>query len=148
MMWLLEILAGVPLTRKSRDVILQTMVTGRTQVETHEFLSWSVSQNTEKSGALLAAQAIFLGVNSFALGRGWPRPLTIGSLILLLAATLLLMSNLRTSWWSRHAASSDWRDAQQQIFDRVMSRSLRFNIALYLTFLSIILLGIAALSVS
>ena len=144
MLGFLELILGTPLSRKSRDIVLQSIVEGRTQVEAHEFLSWATSQNTEKSGALLAAQAIFLVVETFVLDRGWPKAITLAALFLMLLATLLLMTNLRTAWWNRRMAKADWTSVQTHIFNTVISRALRFNIALYMTFLSIILLVVAA----
>ena len=67
------LILGVPLSHEDRDAVYATMVGGRTPEGTFDFLRSSASHNTEKSGALLGAQGIFVVVNIFALDHGWPR---------------------------------------------------------------------------
>jgi hypothetical protein len=145
MLRLLELLAGAPLTAKGRDETFDSMVGGRSPEDAADFLRWGAGHNTEKSGALLGAQAIFVVVDTFALERGWPKAPTLGSLFLLLAAALLLMTNLRSTMRAYKGPRDNGR-SNRHIFDMLISRTLRFNAALYLTFFAIVLLALAALS--
>jgi hypothetical protein len=144
MLRLLEILLGAPLTREGQDGTFKAMAGDRSDRETADFLRWGAGHNTEKSGALLGAQAIFVVVDTFVLERGWPKAPTLASLFLLLAAALVLMTNLRNTMQA-------WRlergpeGQNRHMFNMNVLRTIRFNIALYLTFLSISLLAVAAL---
>jgi hypothetical protein len=143
MMRLLEILLGVPLTSEGRDRTFNAMAGDRSVQDTADFLRWGAGHNTEKSGALLGAQAIFVVVDTFVLERGWPKGPTLASLFLLLAAALVLMTNLRNTmraWAGERGAEGQNR----HMFNMNVSRTIRFNIALYLTFVSISLLVVAA----
>ncbi|HEY3638549.1 MAG TPA: hypothetical protein VGK90_10395 [Rhizomicrobium sp.] len=139
---LFEILLGAPLSAESRTRALQTMIGDRPAREAAEMLRWGAAHNTEKSGALLAALAIFVVVDTFLLEHGWTRTPTLISLFLLLAATLVLITNLRSTmraWQQRDTAAT-----HIHIWDMIVSRTIRFNIALYSTFLAIIMLAFAA----
>jgi hypothetical protein len=140
----LELLFGVPLTREDRLSGFNRMIGGRSASEAADVMRWSAGHNTEKSGALLGAQAIFVVVDTFALERGWPKPAMLAALFLVLAAALILMTNLRSTMMAyrqKEGAEPNWH-----IYSMILSRTIRFNSALYMTFLSIVLLGIAALS--
>jgi hypothetical protein len=139
----LWLLFGVPFGTESTTKVYVTMVGARTPEETFEFLRASASHNTEKSGALLGAQGIFVVVDIFAIDHGWPRTAVLASLLLMLAGSLLVMTNLRSTLGAYTAPERT--DAARSIFNMILSRSVRFNIALYLTFLSILLLAAAAL---
>jgi len=63
----------------------------------------------------------------------------------MLAGSLLVMANLRGTLWPYAGKSGTApADPVQRVFLLVLRRSLRFNVALYLTFLSILLLALAA----
>ena len=141
---LLWLIFGVPYSRDDIDKVYATMIGARTQESTFDFLRSSASHNTEKSGALLGAQGIFVVVDIFAVDHGWPRTAVLASLLLLLAGSLVVMTNLRSTLGAYGRAEQP--DAARSIFDMVLWRTVRFNVALYLTFLSIILLVLAALS--
>jgi uncharacterized membrane protein len=147
MLRFLEVLLGAPLTRETRDGTFRAMAGDRSPRETADFLRWGAGHNTEKSGALLGAQAIFVVVATFVLERGWPKTPTLASLFLLLAAALLLMTNLRSTtraWRLELGAEGQNR----HMFNMNVSRTIRFNIALYLTFLAIIFLAFGAISLA
>ncbi len=142
---LLELILGAPLNASGQDVAFRSLTGGRSPQEAADALRWGAGHNTEKSGALLGAQAIFVVVDTFVLDRGWPKMATLSSLFLLLAAALVLMTNLRSTMqaWQR----SDQTDGpHRHMFNMIISRTIRFNLALYMTFLSILLLGVAAFS--
>jgi hypothetical protein len=140
---LLWLIFGVPLKAKDIDKAYITMVGARTPEDTLDFLRTSASHNTEKSGALLGAQGIFVVVDIFAIDHGWPRSAILASLLLLLVGSLVVMTNLRSTLGAYgHAERTN---AMRGIFNMILSRTVRFNIALYLTFLSILSLAVAAL---
>lgn len=145
MLRLLEILLGAPLDSQGNEAAFKAMTGNRSAEDAADTLRWGAGHNTEKSGALLGAQAIFVVVDTFVLERGWPKLLTLASLFLLLAAALVLMTNLRStmrSWQTAERAGGPHR----HMFNMIVSRTIRFNIALYLTFLSILLMAAAALA--
>jgi hypothetical protein len=102
------------------------------------------SHNTEKSGALLAAQAIFVVVDIFALDHGWPRYPILASMLVLLTGAMIVMANLKGAT-GMYGQKSGQSDPVRGVFEMILRRSLRFNLALYLTYCSIVLLGFAAL---
>ncbi len=136
---------GIPFTAQQRETAFANMVGARSREDAIGFLRETAQHNTEKSGALLGAQGIFVIVDTFALDKSWPQALLVASLLLLLAGALLLMTNLRsTLGMYRKARTPD--DAAKGIFKMVVSRMVRFNVALYLTFGAILLLAVAALT--
>jgi hypothetical protein len=138
---------GVPFGAADRSSLFATLVGGRTEEAAVDFLRANASHNTEKSGALLGAQGIFVVVDIFAIDHGWPRAAILPALILLLVGALVVMTNLRgTLAVYRPTGSEAPGGHARAVFQLVLSRTLRFNAALYLTFLSIILLGVAALA--
>jgi hypothetical protein len=137
---------GVPLTSPDRDATFRTVSEGMTPQDAVVFFRDAAQHNTAKSSGLLAAQAIFLVVDTFALDHGWPRLPVLLSLLVMLAAALLVMTNLRGTMHPLRKPSVEPMDRARASFDLVLGRSLRFNIALYLTYLSIILLAAAALT--
>lgn len=106
------------------------------------------SHITQKSGALLAAQAIFLVVDTYGLDHGWPHIAVLISIVALILSALILMINLRTVYMEAAEDIADpvelERAALVQIGRLAGMRGARFNIALYLTFLSVILMGFGA----
>ena len=136
---------GIPGTAEERETALRNIVGDLNPREAAERLRGAAQHNTEKAGALLAAQGIFTVADTFALDHGWPQLPILASLGCLIAGSFLAMSILRSTMrMYRHRP--DHRDPVRLIFDMLMSRMVRFNSALYLTFFSILLLGIAALS--
>jgi hypothetical protein len=135
-------LLGVPLSRRERDALFITMLDGRTGAAAVDFVRADVMHNTEKSGALLAAQAIFVVVDIFALEHGWTRSIIAASAFLLLVCSLLAMSNLRPTL--RMYSPEEGAYPVRGVFNVLLSRTIRFNVTLYLTFLSIALLILAA----
>ncbi|HWD26457.1 MAG TPA: hypothetical protein VG387_04785 [Rhizomicrobium sp.] len=142
MLRLLELLFGMPFGREDRLAAFDKMVGGRSPQDAADILRWSAGHNTEKSGALLGAQAIFVVVDTFVLDRGWPRGAVLAALFLVLAAALILMTNLRSTMMAYR--QSEDVDPNRHIFGMLLARTVRFNLALYMTFLSILFLGAAA----
>src|SRR5262249_4756173 len=110
-------------------------------------LADNLSHLTQKAGALLAAQAIFIVVNTWGIEHGWPRFVMLVSVILLVVSALVVLTLLRSVYMP--APKTD--DAATFAFEDIISiariltsRAARFNVALYMTFLSVILLGIGA----
>ena len=111
-------------------------------------LSENNSHITQKSGALLAAQAIFIVVDTYGLDHGWPHLAVLISVVALVLSALILMINLRTVYMEAASDAADpvemERVALMQLGRLAGTRGARFNIALYLTFLSVILMGFGA----
>jgi hypothetical protein len=138
---------GVPISAEDRAAVFAEMVGNRSKESAIEFFRDGASHNTAKSGAVLGAQGIFVVVDIFALDHRWPKFMILASLLLMLAGSLLVMTNLRgTLWPYRTKAGGPQVDAVHAVFHLVLRRSLRFNVALYVTFLSIILLALAAVT--
>ena len=120
----------------------------RTADEIRATLSENNSHITQKSGALLAAQAIFLVVDTYGLDHGWPRLAVLVSVVALVFSALILMANLRTVYMEVASGTSDPAEMERaslmQIGHLAGARGARFNVALYLTFLSVILMGFGA----
>jgi hypothetical protein len=144
---LLSYLLGVPLGAEDRAAVFAQMTGDRSKESAIEFFRDGASHNTAKSGALLGAQGIFVVVDIFAIDHGWPKNLVLAALLLMLAGSLLVMTNLRgTLQPYRSKTGGPQIDAVHAVFHLVLRRSLRFNVALYLTFLSIVLLALAAIA--
>jgi len=137
--WLL----GTPGSPEERENAFRHIVGDLNATAAAERLRGGVQHNTEKAGALLAAQGIFTVADTFALDHGWPRVPILISLVSLIAGTFLAISILRSTMrMYRHDAER--ADPVRLIFKMLLSRMIRFNLALYLTFFSILLLGGAA----
>ncbi|HEY1709071.1 MAG TPA: hypothetical protein VGG10_12455 [Rhizomicrobium sp.] len=136
---------GVPLTGEERALTLKTIVSDRSGADAIDHMRTAVHHNTEKAGALLAAQSVFAVAATFALDHGWPRIPVLLSILLLLVGSLLAMSILRStvSMYGRKAVKTD---PVQLVFDLLLSRMARFNTALNLTFVAIVLMIGAALA--
>ncbi len=138
---------GVPFGAADRNALFATLVGHRTEEAAVDFLRANASHNTEKSGALLGAQGIFVVVDIFAIDHGWSEAVIVPAVLLLLAGALLVMTNLKGTLSVYRPALSDAPGGHARaVFQLVLSRTLRFNAALYLSFFSIVLLGVAALS--
>ena len=114
-------------------------------------ISDNLAHLTQKAGALLAAQAIFIVVVTWGTEHGWPKVMALISVMLLVVAALLVLTLLRSIYMP--APRTD--DAEAYAFEEILSvarvlasRGPRFNIALYMTFLSVILLGLGAADAS
>ncbi len=138
---------GVPFGAEDRAAVFAEMVGDRSKESAIEFFRDGASHNTAKSGALLGAQGIFVVVDIFAIDHGWPKDMILVSILLLLAGSLVLMTNLRSTLGAYRRAHGQTKvDALHGVFNLVLTRSANFNVALYLTFLSIVLLALAALT--
>jgi hypothetical protein len=147
MLKFLSRILGVPLSAEDRASVFAAMMGNRSKEGAIEFFRDGASHNTAKSGALLGAQGIFVVVDIFALDHGWPRNLVLAATLVMLAGSLIVMTNLRgTLSPYRNTPDGPPVDAVRRVFMLVLTRSLRFNVALYLTFLSIVLLALAALA--
>lgn len=134
---------GVPFGAADRAAVLAELVGSRSKEDAISFFRDGAQHNTAKSGALLGAQGIFVVVDIFALDHGWPKGLVLAAVLLMLAGSLLVMSNLRGTLAPYRKIPR--HDPLRSVFELVLWRSFRFNLALYLTFLSILLLAAAAL---
>ncbi len=112
-------------------------------------LSENNSHITQKSGALLAAQAIFIVVDTYGIDHGWPRAAVVVSVLALILSALIVMINLRTVYMEAPQEVTDATELERaslyQIAKLAGTRGARFNTALYLTFLSVILMGFGAI---
>jgi hypothetical protein len=80
---------------------------------------------------------------TYGIDHGWPQVLAVPAILLLLTGALLAISMLRST------AAPFMRgegNVARATFDLLISRMIRFNLALYMTFLSILLLAAAAVS--
>jgi hypothetical protein len=147
MMKFLFSVLGVPLSAEDRAAVFAEMAGNRSKESAIEFFRDGASHNTAKSGALLGAQGIFIVVDIFAIDHGWPKDMILASMLLMLAGSLLVMTNLRGTLWPYRKRPGELQvDAVRAVFNLVLRRSLRFNVALYLTFFSIVLLALAAVA--
>jgi hypothetical protein len=135
---------GIPASGE-REIAFQNATRGLEGGDAVERLRDGIQHNTEKAGALLAAEGLFIVADTFALDHGWARIPILISLACLVAGAFLVMSILRSTMrMYRHRV--DGLNPARLIYDLLLSRMIRFNLALYLTFSSVILLGIAAFS--
>jgi hypothetical protein len=143
----LDRLFVLPFTEARLRAAIDSHLRFRTADAIRATLSENNSHITQKSGALLAAQAIFIVVDTYGLDHGWPRVAVLVSVVSLILSALILMINLRTVYMEA-ADTSDpvemERASLMQIGRLAGTRGARFNIALYLTFLSVILMGFGA----
>jgi len=111
-------------------------------------LTENISHITQKSGALLAAQAIFIVVDTYGIDHGWPRAALVVSIVALVISALMILINLRTVYLDP-AADGDANEMERasllQHARLTTRRTARFNLALYLTFLSVVLMGFGAI---
>jgi hypothetical protein len=135
---------GIPTGKQDRERAYRNVVGDMKPADAFARILGGMQHNTDKAGALLAAQGIFAVACTFAIDHGWPRLLALSAILLLLAGALLAMSILRSTAAPFHAGSE--ADVPRIAFRLLISRMIRFNLALYMTFVSILLLGIAAVS--
>ena len=134
---------GVPPSRAERDNVYASIVGDLDDMRAFERILGGMQHNTEKAGALLAAQGIFAVACTFGIDHGWPKFLAVPAILLLLIGALLAISMLRSTAAPFTRGSGN---IARVAFDLLVSRMIRFNLALYLTFLSILLLAAAAVS--
>lgn len=145
---LIEILVGVPASEARIRAESEIFVRARDVHSVRAMLNEQIAHMTGKSGALLQAQGIFVVVAIYALDKGWPTWVALSSMLLLIAAALAVMTNLRTVFIG---IDSDKHAGERAEFENIVRtalltgrRGVLFNFALYLTFLSVLLLGIGA----
>lgn len=141
---------GLPITEREVRSQVKAFVRLRDVHTVRAVMSENLAHITSKSGALLQAQGLFVVVAAFLLTRGWTRALALAAIVLLTVSALAILTNLRTVLINPPAPQKDDRDTEIEIVvqtARLASRrGIVFNLALYLTFLAILCLGIAALS--
>jgi hypothetical protein len=139
---------GVPATEAQVRSEVAKFVKTRDVHMMREVMSDNLAHMTSKSGALLQAQGIFIAVATYLLSQGWPRAVALVSIFLLTIAALAVMTNLRTVFIGRDPHIEDDAAAEIEIVVQTSllaaRRGIFFNIALYLTFLSILLLAVGA----
>jgi hypothetical protein len=143
----LEVLLGVPVTKQRVRSEVETFAKARDVHAMRAVMNENLAHLTGKSGALLQAQGIFVVVATYALDQGWPRYLTLSSVLLLIVSALAVMTNLRSVFIGLDANADRERAEIENLVRTAEIASWRgalFNLALYLTFLSILLLGIGA----
>ena len=147
-----ERLLGVPLTHARRREEIENHLRFRDPSDMRATMSENLSHITQKSGALLAAQAIFIVVDTYGIDHGWPRSAMVISILTQLLAALLVMLNLRTVYLQAPRTIDDPAELEKESVVQIATlagvRGARFNLALYLTFLSVVLMGFGALDSS
>jgi hypothetical protein len=142
-------LIGVPATEAQVRAEVAIFVRTRDVHMMREVMNDNLAHMTGKSGALLQAQGIFIAVATYLLSQGWPHIAALISVFLLTIAALAVLTNLRTVFIGRDPRIGDDEAAEIEIVVQTSllaaRRGIVFNVALYLTFLSILLLGLAAL---
>ncbi len=143
-----EILLGVPVTKHQVHAEVENFAKARDVHAMRAVLNDNLAHLTGKSGALLQAQGIFVVVATYALEQGWPAYLALSSMLLLIVSALALMTNLRTVFIGLDPQADDTYRAELDNLVRTAElaswRGAVFNVALYMTFLSILLLGVGA----
>lgn len=141
MLRLIASLLGEPVDRKRA---FNAVLGERSPAAVVDFLLQGIVHNTAKSGALLAAQGMFAVVGTYAMEHGWPVALVLPAMVLLLSGALLAMTILRSTA-GNYRPGADQEAVAAQMFALVIARMIRFNLALYMTFVSVILLLIATI---
>jgi hypothetical protein len=145
---LIETLLGVPATEARRRAEAEIFVRARDVHSVRSMLNEQIWHITAKSGALLQAQGIFVVVATYALDKGWPAWVALSSMLLLIVAALALMTNLRTVFIGidPNEPASERAEFENIVRTAALTgrRGVVFNLALYLTFLSVLLLGVGA----
>jgi hypothetical protein len=75
---------GVPPSRAERDRAYVSVVGDLDDMRASERILGGMQHNTEKAGALLAAQGIFAVACTFGIDHGWPKFLAVPAILLLL----------------------------------------------------------------
>ncbi len=148
---LLHLVLGVPTSRAQVRAEVEMFIRVRDVHLMRSILSENLAHITSKSGALLQAQGIFFVVATYALDKGWPGYIALSSMLLLIVSALAVMTNLRSVYIGLTGLDTGAKQAEQAEIENVLRtaevssrRGALFNISLYLTFLSVLLLGIGA----
>jgi hypothetical protein len=141
---------GLPVGEREVRAQVKAFVRLRDVHAVRAVMSENLTHITSKSGALLQAQGLFVVVAAFLLTQGWARTLALAAIVLLMLSALAILTNLRTVLISAPTRRGDEEDMEIEIAVQTARLAARrgavFNVALYLTFLALILLGLAALS--
>ena len=141
---------GVPVAERKVRAQVVALVRLRDVHAARAAMNENLEHITSKSGALLQAQGLFVVVAAFFLTRGWPKALALTAIVLLTISALAILTNLRTVLIDVPTPHKSSRDTEIEIVVKTARLGARraavFNIALYLTFLSVLLLAIAAFS--
>jgi hypothetical protein len=140
----LDTIFGIPIGKANRERAYRNAAGDLKPADAFARILGGMQHNTDKAGALLAAQGIFTVACTFAIDHGWPRLPALSAILLLLLGALLAMSILRSTIAPFHTGSE--AEVPRIAFRLLISRMVRFNLALYMTFVSILLLGMAAVS--
>lgn len=142
----LDLILGVPVSRRRVREEVERFVKVRGADRTRTVMNENLQHMTGKSGALLQAQGLFIAIATYALGEGWP--LALPALLLLTVSALAVMTNLRTVFIGLEPGESDAERAEienvVQTSIVAASRGARFNLCLFATFLSVVLIGAGA----
>lgn len=149
---LFEKTIGIPLSAARQREEIALYLRFRDASTIRAVMGENLSHITQKSGALLAAQAIFIVVDTYGIEHNWPQAAVLASTLMLVLAALIVMTNLRTTYMASSPTIEDSTQLELESISQIARlaalRGARFNIALYLTFLSIILLGFGAFEAS
>lgn len=149
---LFEKIIGIPLSAARQREEIALYLRFRDASTIRAVMGENLSHITQKSGALLAAQAIFIVVDTYGIEHNWPQTAVLASTLMLVLAALIVMTNLRTTYMASSPMIEDSTQLELESISQIARlaslRGARFNIALYLTFLSIILLGFGAFEAS
>ena len=140
-------LIGVPASKARVRAEVETFAKARDVHAMRAVMNENLAHLTGKSGALLQAQGIFVVVATYALDKGWPSWVALSSMLLLIIAALAVMTNLRTVFIGIDPNETGERAEFENVVrtaELTARRGVLFNVALYLTFLSVLLLGIGA----
>jgi hypothetical protein len=142
-MSILSAMFGIPFDAAGRERAFQGAIGDLKGAQAFAHVLSGIQHNTEKASALLSAQGMFAVACVFALEHRWPPVPTLGAILLLLLGAMLAMSILRSS--ASPFANATGADPVRGAFALLVSRMIRFNLALYMTFLSIYREAVAAL---
>jgi hypothetical protein len=124
---LLDRALGVPLSKSAREIDYKARREHNADGDTAANIRSGVEHITNKSGALMQADAIFIAFALIGVEQNPLSTLDIVSLILLVLSCLLLVTNLRAVW-PRSPLLND--DRQLELVYRLrMARGVKFNIA-------------------
>jgi hypothetical protein len=145
---LATVIFGVPVGERTVRAQVIALIRLRDVHAARTAMNANLEHITSKSGALLQAQGIFVVVAAFLLTRGWTKILALTAIVLLTVSALAILTNLRTVLIDAPAEQKHNRDAEIEIVVKTARlgsrRAAVFNIALYLTFLSLLFIGMAA----
>jgi hypothetical protein len=93
---------------------------------------------------------MFVVVATFLLTRGWTRDFALAAIVLLTVSALAILTNLRTVLIGGVPSRNENEDPEIEIAVQTARLAARrgavFNVALYLTFLALMSLGVAVVS--